>query len=298
MPGFLSSRLSRLLLRLAGRFDPNLRSLTYFPAGSFYSPLLDVEVLAKEPARFLRISLRAWENVDLREADQRALIAQFQAAPTGLPLPAQPTPPWRYHAGNEFFIYADAWSLTQMLGNFRPRRVIEVGSGFSSAVMLDAREHLGLACELTFIEPYPDRLHALLRADDRQSVRILAKEVQDVPIEEFTALAAGDVLFIDSSHVAKTGSDLADLLARVLPALAPGVFVHFHDIFYPGPYPLDWLRQGRAWNEVLFLQAFLQFNDSFRVVLFNAFLGERCPELLDARFRENTGGSFWLRRVG
>jgi hypothetical protein len=126
--------------------------------------------------------------------------------------------------------------------------------------MLDVREHLALSVELTFIEPYPDRLETLLRRSDRGAVRFLKQPVQTVPDEIFAELEPGDFLFIDSSHVAKVGSDLADIFSRILPRIRPGVFVHFHDIFFPGPYPEVWLRQGRAWNEVLFLQAFLRFN--------------------------------------
>jgi hypothetical protein len=100
--------------------------------------------------------------------------------------------------------------------------------------------------------------------------------------------------------VAKVGSDVADVFLRVLPRLKPGVLVHFHDIFYPGVYPEGWLRQGCAWNEGLFLRAFLQFNRAFEVLWFNAFIGHTCREQLAASlplFLTDTGGSIYLRRV-
>jgi len=297
MPG---SFFSRVFLRIAARLDANVAGATAFPVGSYYSPLLDLDEVARDPQRLVAASEQAWSTIVLRESEQRVLLEEFLAKPTGMPLAREANERWRYFAVNEFFVFSDAWALTQMIAKWRPRRIIEVGSGFSSAAMLDARDHLQLPLELTFIEPYPKRLESLLRPADRAFTRVLAERVQDVATSVFAELESGDFLFIDSSHVAKIGSDLADLFARVLPSIAPGVFVHFHDIFFPGPYPLPWVQQGRAWNEVLFLQAFLQFNEAFEVQWFNAFAGvqfraelaARCP-----RFLEDTGGSLWLRRV-
>ena len=222
------------------------------------------------------------------------------ANPTGLPLSDEPDGRWRYFAKNEYFVFADAFTLTQMVATQRPRRIVEIGSGFSSAVMLDVREHLTLPVEITFIEPYPERLETLLRPTDRDTTRLLKQPAQAVPDEEFAALEPGDFLFIDSSHVAKVGSDLADVFSRILPRIRTGVFVHFHDIFFPGPYPEVWLREGRAWNEVLFLQTFLRFNEAFQVEWFNPYAGSRFRDRLAEacpRFLKNTGGSLWLRRV-
>lgn len=297
MPG---SFLTRALLRLAARLDRNLTGVTAFPAGSYYSPLLDLNNLARDAMRIAAASEQAWSTIDLRENEQHVLLEQFLARPSGMPLFEERSKCWRYFAGNEFLVFSDAWALTQMIAHWRPQRIVEVGSGFSSAAMLDAREHLGLSIELTFIEPFPARLDSLLRASDRATCRVLAKPVQEISVEIFAELDAGDFLFIDSSHVAKVGSDLADLFARVLPAIRPGVLVHFHDIFFPGPYPLTWLEQGRAWNEVLFLQNFLQFNSAFRVEWFNAFAGARFRDRFAAslpRFLEDTGGSLWLLRM-
>jgi hypothetical protein len=126
--------------------------------------------------------------------------------------------------------------------------------------------------------------------------------VQRVPLDVFAQLRAGDVLFIDSSHVVKIGSDVAYLVHEVLPSLAAGVVVHFHDILWPFEYPRDWvLDQGKAWNEAYFVRAFLQFNAAFEILYFNSFIANRHPaslrELLP-RCVENPGGSLWLRRAG
>jgi len=295
-----STQLARAATRVASCLDRNLTGATIFEAGSFYSPLLDVHAYASDPEAFVNSSAKGWDHIDLREAAQAARLEHMLALPNPLPLHDAPDPRWRYSTTNDFFVFSDAFALTSMIALEKPRRIIEVGSGFSSAVMLDTRDHLSLPIELTFIEPYPQRLETLLRPTDRTSSRLLVQPVQQVPLAEFTALESGDFLFIDSSHVAKVGSDLSDLILRVLPVLRPGVWVHFHDIFFPGPYPASWLREGRAWNEVPFVQAFLLGNRSFAVEWFNAFAGvrfrerltERCP-----RFMHNTGGSLWLRRI-
>jgi hypothetical protein len=124
--------------------------------------------------------------------------------------------------------------------------MVEIGSGYSSAVMLDTAEHFpGFASRFTFIEPDPHRLLSLLKPEDSKQVALLAKAIQEVDGSILTSLEAGDLLFIDSSHVLKYGSDLHRILFEVLPVLPVGVHVHFPDVFYPFEYPTEWLRDGR-----------------------------------------------------
>ena len=115
----------------------------------------------------------------------------------------------------------------------------------------------------------------------------------------FDALSANDILFVDSTHVSKTGSDVNHLFFEILPRLASGVLVHLHDIFFPFEYPQDWVLGGRSWNEIYMLRAFLQYNNAFRIVFMNTFLehfhesrfADRMPLCL-----KNRGGSIWLCR--
>src|ERR1017187_3893106 len=125
-------------------------------------------------------------------------------------------PSFRYYSGNAFFGYESAFILSAMMLLYRPRRIIEVGSGFSSAVMLDTCQHCRLPVQLTFIEPFADRLRSLLRDADRSSVQLIEKPVQDVETAVFEKLETNDFLFIDSSHVTKVGSDLVDLFLRII----------------------------------------------------------------------------------
>jgi hypothetical protein len=93
--------------------------------------------------------------------------------------------------------------------------------------------------------------------------------VQSVSLDLFKTLEAGDILFVDSSHVVKTGSDLHHILFKILPILEAGVFIHFHDIFFPFEYPEPWVMAGRNWNENYLLRAFLMYNKNFRIRLFS-----------------------------
>ena len=140
----------------------------------------------------------------------------------------------------------------------------------------------------------------LLREGDAGRVTLVERRVQEVPLETFAALGAGDVLFIDSSHVSKIGSDVNRLYFDVLPALAPGVFIHIHDVAGNLEYPREWFDEGRAWNEQYLLRAFLMHNAAYRIELFtgwlfntrHAWFRERMP--LCAR---GGGGQLWLRKL-
>jgi hypothetical protein len=260
----------------------------YVRPGHFYSPLTSREDV--------RRSL-SWQEagdapgVALREAAQLALAASVQAN-LGVPLPGP-----RYLEENGMFGPADAAVYREMLGYLRPSRIIETGSGFSTAVALDEVDaNPSLAgLEMTCIEPYPARLHSLLRPGD--AVEILQEPVQDVSLEEFAKLGRGDIVFIDSTHVAKAGSDVCWLLLHVLPRLAPGVAVHVHDIFWPFAYPPQWLGERRDWNEAYFLHAFLSGNAEWEILLFNSWLWQSHPEMVPSRLANEQPGSIWLRKA-
>ncbi len=152
--------------------------------------------------------------------------------------------------------------------HYQPKRVVEVGAGYSTAVMLDVSErYLADPPAIVCIDPEPGRLRSVLRGDEA-GLTIHETIVQDLPVELFTTLEANDILFIDSSHVLKLGSDVSLLFLEVLPRLRPGVVVHIHDIATSFEYPLEWYEEGRAWNEAPALRAFLAFNQAYEITLF------------------------------
>ena len=112
----------------------------------------------------------------------------------------------------------------------------------------------------------------MLDDNDRARTTLIARNLQDVDTEIFGQLSANDILFIDASHVVKTHSDVNHVFFEVLPRLQEGVYIHFHDIFYPFEYPKEWVYQGRSWNEAYLLRAFLQDNSRYSIQLFNSFV--------------------------
>lgn len=240
-------------------------------------------------------------GIDLNEAGQFARLERFADWYPEQPFPEQPTPGHRFHLDNPSYGHYDAIMLYGMLREERPRRIIEVGSGFSSAAMLDLNVPLlGGRGEFTFIDPDMSRLRVLLQAGDAANVNLIEQRVQDVPLATFAALQAHDVLFIDSSHVSKIGSDVNRLFFDVLPVLAPGVLIHIHDIAGNLEYPRHWLEEGRAWNEQYLLRAFLMHNSAYRVELFTAWLWNAKADTIRERLPacgRGGGGQMWLRKL-
>lgn len=270
------------------------------PPGHFYSPIPDLaEITDNRDAIFA--NLPECPGVNINEADQLALARSFRDYHDTFPFMAETSPALRYYLNNGYFGGGDAFALYSMIRHFQPKRIVEVGSGFSSALMLDTIDRfIPDKPEVTFIEPFPLRLRTLLSDNDRARCTILEMRVQNVPIERFTSLQENDLLFIDSSHVVKTGSDVVHIIANILPRLNCGVLVHFHDIGWPFEYPEEWLRDGRAWSEAYMLRAFLQYNSAFEILFFNAYLGARHGEFMTdclPGFMRMAGGSIWIRRL-
>jgi hypothetical protein len=186
-----------------------------------------------------------------------------------------------------------------MLSQLAPRQVIEIGAGWSTRAILDVRDRL-LDGNLivTAIEPYASAVIPELMSDPE--VAVIELSAQETGLERFLGLEAGDVLFVDSSHIVKFGSDVQFILNEVLPRLAPGVRVHFHDVMYPFEYPLEWVRQGRNWNEAYVLRSFLTFNSAYAIDLFAAYVWgvapDRAASLLPGA-AASPGSSLWLRRL-
>jgi hypothetical protein len=191
---------------------------------------------------------------------------------------------------NDFFGSVDAEVLYSMVRLFTPSTIIEVGSGYSTRVMLKALEKT--PAELITIEPYqPERMPI---------PPTWTVPVQKVPLAEFERLKRNDILFIDSSHVLKLGSDVWFELLEIVPRLASGVIVHFHDIFLPDEYPSHWtLKHHRFWNEQYALQAFLAFNHEFSVLWGSSYMATRHRTALEDVFGplgEGAPASFWIQR--
>jgi predicted O-methyltransferase YrrM len=281
--------------------DELIRGQRFVPPGHFYSPIPSLDDVALDEARLFAPPPREIPGIDLREAEQLALLDRLQSYyPAGV-FPEQKAAGFRYYFENQAYEYSDAVFYHMMIRYLKPKRIIEVGSGYSSCMALDTNElFLGNTVACTFIEPYPDVLLSLVSGEDRERVEVIATRLQDVSLERFAALEENDILFVDSTHVSKIGSDVNHIFFEIMPLLRPGVYVHFHDIFYPFEYLRDWIYEGRAWNEAYLLRAFLTLNTSFEIVLFNTFLErfhrERFARQMPLCLR-NEGGSIWIRKI-
>jgi len=194
-----------------------------------------------------------------------------QCSPELESLGKEPPPAPRWH--QDWFPRLDAASAYAMVRRYRPRRILEVGSGHSTRFLARAAADRALPTTIVAIDPAP---RATLAGLQIEWLRIAVQEAGET---RFASLEPGDFLFIDSSHKVATGSDVEFLIRRVLPTLPAGVRVHFHDIFLPGDYPAAWAWRG--YNEQSAVAQLLASAD-YSIEFSSAWIRSRHPELLRA----------------
>ncbi len=274
---------------------------SFVPPGHFYSPVPSLDEITRDEKRIFAVP-QELAAIDLNVDEQLSLLAIFADYYKELPFRAEKTPGLRYMFDNSMYSYSDAICLYAMIRHLKPGAILEAGAGYSSCVMLDTNELFfenRISC--TFIEPNPQEFLSLLKETDLERIEIVPSRLQDVSLSRFSALSANDIFFIDSTHVSKIGSDVNYLIFEILPVLQSGVYVHFHDIFYPFEYPKEWVCDlGIVWSEAYLLRSFLQYNSTFRIAFFNTYLEHFYEEIFRNSMPlclENTGGSLWLRKV-
>lgn len=263
---------------------------------NFYSPIPDTSQL--DAAIWQRESELV--GIDMHDEQQLHLVGEVfpQFRDEYEAIPSAPTEvPSQFYLDNGLFGGTDAFALYCMLRHLEPRRVVEVGGGFSTRLAAQAALANG-STELVCIEPFADEV---LREGFPGLTMLISSRVEELPLDLFLELEENDVLFIDSSHVTRAGGDVTFLFLEVLPRLQPGVVVQVHDVFIPFEYPRDWVVDGlRFWNEQYLLQAFLAFNSDFAVLLANSYLNARYPDALRNTFPTSPwwgGGSLWFHRL-
>jgi hypothetical protein len=273
-----------------------------FYPGHFHSPIPDHADVVGISRRSGNRDVSAIPGIDLDWGVQETLFRELVRFYDELPFGETEAQKGahRYYFENGFYSYADGILFYGLLRHLRPARIIEVGSGFSSCLALDVNElFLDGSVQCTFIEPNPQRLKQNLRPQDFDRVNIVEQNVQTVDLSVFSHLERNDILFIDSSHVAKAGSDVNFLLFEVLPTLKTGVWIHIHDVFFPFEYPEEWLRGGRSWNEAYMVRCLLTHSSAFRIRLWgDALCAQRrdlVQSLMPLCFR-NTGAGIWVCR--
>jgi len=260
--------------RLSDRWGYHVRPIHY------YEPIPDFRSITVEQIT----RRREFPAIDFSWNDQLALLDELSAYRDELRA-------LDFNFDNGYFGGFDAAVYYSLIRRLKPQKIIEIGGGYSTQLANKALAVNGsgsLAC----IEPYPERLNGVGRG-----VELIQKRVEEVDLAFFSRLNTNDILFIDSSHTVKFGSDVCYEFLEIVPRLAPGVWVHVHDIFFPQDYPAEWLLERRmALNEQYLLEAFLSFNKQFQVTLANYWL---CLDHGDeaARLWSSTeGSSLWMQR--
>jgi hypothetical protein len=289
-PRLLAERAARWVLNKGG-YELTRRD--------FYSPIPVLEELPsglwEEPSQLRGVELHVDEALALLNGPLLPYLSEFRP-------PLEPSDPGVFWLNNVYYESVDADTLYAMLRHNKPRSVYELGSGFSSQVInMAARANAqdGAPLEHSIFDPLPAQES---RMDPVAEATTYVVRTENLDPAKFDALRAGDVLFVDTSHTARTGGDVTHIFLNILPRLASGVIVHVHDIFLPYDYPRDWVvGMRRAWSEQYILQAFLAFNADFEVLLPNYAVARAAPSALVKiipSFDPLTvrPGGFWFRR--
>jgi len=247
-------------------------------------------------------------GVNWSDEEQLQLLDQFKYEKELLAFPWEPAGDGGYYFGNPAFGPGDADILYGLVRHLKPRRFIEIGCGHStllvqSAIRRNRDENKDYQCRHVCIEPYEAPWLAKL------DVELIRQKLEQMDLELFDELEAGDILFIDSSHVIRPQGDVLREYLEILPRLPKGVWIHVHDIFTPRDYLASWITdEVKLWNEQYLLEAFLSHNRDFRVAwmmghMFQAYpeaVLKRCPGLQRAcdEGHNMVGGSFWMEKVG
>jgi Methyltransferase domain len=267
----------------------------------YYQPLIN-------PSKHLRRPLdeiRLLPGIEWNRQGQLALLKKFNFADELLLIPwgQKEIAELQFYYDNPSLCPADAEFLYNMIRLFKPKKVVEIGCGYSTLMALQAEiknkvENGTFTCDHVCIEPYE------MPWLERLPVEVIRSKVEEVPLTLFTELEANDILFIDSTHMIRPQGDVLFEFLEVLPLLRPGVLIHVHDVFSPRDYPKEWIFDLHSqWNEQYLLEAFLSNNNQFQIIgavnflkhSYSKELEEKCPNT--GKIPEDQPGSFWITRI-
>ncbi|MBL6446876.1 class I SAM-dependent methyltransferase [Fulvivirga sp. 29W222] len=269
-----------------------LLKLGVFPiVDHYYEPQFDF--------RNVEVSgIRPLLSLDMNIDEQLKFIdgLHYQQELKNLPLKEQK--PNSYYFHNTSFQSGDAELYYAVIRKIQPKKIVEIGSGYSTLLSIEALKRNDTKCELICIEPYE------MPWLEQLNVTLIRKKVEEVELHVFEQLQEGDILFIDSSHVVRPKGDVLYEIFSILPVLKKGVLIHFHDIFTPYEYPKEWLvDEFRLWNEQYILEAFLSYNKEFKIVAALNFLKQNYFPTLSKYFPviaqepDRVPGSIWLEKL-
>ena len=266
----------------------------------YYQPLIN-------PRKYLRKKLddeRNLPGIDFNVDEQLRLLSNFNYNNELIEFPLSQSETERvYLYNNDSYMSGDAEYLYSMVRFFRPRKIIEIGSGYSTlmvrnAVVKNKLDDINYSCDHICIEPYEQ--HWLEELD----INIIRNKVEELDVSLFKSLQSGDFLFIDSSHVIRPQGDVLFEYNEILPLLNKGVIVHIHDIFTPRDYPEEWLCDRHLlWNEQYLLESFLSFNGSYKIIGMLNYLANNYSQDFKAKSpvyssqSNRKPGAFWIQKI-
>ncbi|HVW97747.1 MAG TPA: class I SAM-dependent methyltransferase [Mucilaginibacter sp.] len=261
----------------------------------YYEPLID-------PRKHLVKSLREDRNlpgIDLNAKEQLELLAKFNYNHELVKFPVEKAAEGKYYYNNGFYEAADAEYYYSMIRFFKPKQIIEIGSGYSTLMAQNAfaqnkADDISYNCKYYSIEPYEQPWL------EKLDVGVIRKRVETIDTAFFEQLEANDILFIDSTHMIRPQGDVLFEYLEILPVLKPGVIIQIHDIHLPKDYLSDWIYEHRFWNEQYLLEAFLTYNSKFKIIGALNYLTHHHYDEFAAKnpvFRTQPGrepGAFWM----
>jgi predicted O-methyltransferase YrrM len=295
---FLAALWLKLVMKVKpGYLDEKIFMLTgILPvADHYYQPLIN-------PKKHLLKSLRddrPLPGIDFNIEEQLALLAKFNYNDELIKLPLEEKEKFEFYYNNGFYESGDAEYLYSIVRHLKPGKIIEIGSGYSTlitqkALLQNKIEDDTYQYKHVCIEPYEQPWLD-------KKVEVVRKRVETIDKSFFEQLEANDILFIDSTHVIKPQGDVLFEYLEILPILKPGVIIHIHDIFMPKDYPDSWIiDEHRLWNEQYLLEAFLTFNNKFKIIGSLNYLTHKYREQFAAKnpvFNSQPGreiAGFWM----
>ena len=286
----------------------NTHGLNVSLVSDFYSPLPLITSLEKNVSRWFKPSSLCGINYDLKYMQEKLayLTSNYFSEYENLFFYNEISKKI-YGPGYPFL---DSMLLYFMIRDIKPKNYIEIGSGVSTYICsLAAKENekTGSYLDITCIDPYPqENLYKIPKA------KVFKDEIQNIDIDFFDQLHEGDILFIDSTHILKIDGDVPYLYLEIIPRLENGVIIHIHDIHFPYniPYPPQYYIFGNKrpvfWNEAMLLQAFLSYNDSYKIIMSLPLLRYFCEDTLkehisnyqaiDQNHAYTHNGSIWIEK--
>lgn len=244
---------------------------------------------------------RTLPGIDWNTNEQLKILSELSFSQEVAYIPQKKPGTLDFYLNNGEFESGDAEYWYQLIRSIKPKRIFEIGSGYSTLMAIKAirrnqQQHPDYRCKHVCIEPYE------MPWLEETGVSVVRKKVEDVEPVFFSTLEENDILFIDSSHIIRPQGDVLFEYLELLPTLNKGVVVHIHDIFSPQNYPKQWVEDDvRFWNEQYLLEAFLSHNGSWKIIGALNFLChnyyEKLKSVAPSLTPDEEPGSFYIKKL-